>query len=170
MLVINMVTLNGMHYDIRHGKGDLLVMMSAICWAVYSVFGKKTVFKLGGYVTTTWVVIMGAIEMLLLLPFMSSDIILPTTGSDWLIVVYIAIFPSAIAFFAYYEALRLIKLSLLNIMQYLTPVFTMFLAYFVLGEAVTLLNIVGIILVLSGVMMTTGKVPLLPRKLLKRQC
>ena len=165
MLVINLITSNGIFFDLSHLKGDILILSSALCWALYSVFGKKTVNELGGYVATTWVIIFGTVEQFIIICF-SSNITLPTTGPDWLIVTYIAIFPSAIAFFAYYEALRLIELSLLNTMQYITPICTIFIAIILLNEQVTLLNAIGIALVIAGIIITSGKVPL--PKLIKK--
>lgn len=158
-LVINVITTKGMHYDSSSIKGDGLVLLSAFCWAIYSVFGKKTVQKLGGYVTTTWVVILGAVEQLILIQLIDQPMTLPAQSVDWLMVCYIAIFPSAIAFFAFYEALHLIDLSLLNMMQYLTPVFTIILAFMLLQEKVTLLNLFGVVLVIAGVILTSGQLP-----------
>ncbi len=62
-----------------------------------------------------------------------------------------ALFPTALAFFAWYEAMRLIDLAVLNVMQYLTPVFTIILAGWWLGERLTWLQGCGIAVVLSGI-------------------
>ena len=158
MLVINLISFNGVRYDIfSHGNGNSLILLSALCWAVYSVFGKKTVKELGGYVTTTWVMVLGVLEHLILLAFIGNKTILPASGADWLIIAYIAVFPGAIAFFAYYEAIRLIELSLVNTMQYLTPACTIVLALFILNENMTYLNLLGIIVILVGILMTSGQ-------------
>ena len=158
MLVINLISFNGIQYDIfSHGSGNSLIFMSALCWAVYSVFGKKTVKELGGFVTTTWVIVLGALEQLILLAFIGSEPSLPSSGIDWLLIAYIAVFPGAVAFFAYYEAMRLIELSLVNTMQYLTPACTIVLALLILNENVTYLNLLGIIVILAGILMTSDR-------------
>ncbi len=82
---------------------------------------------------------------------------MPSTVSSWSVIVYLAIFPTALAFFAWFEAMDKIDLSLLNVMQYLTPVFTIILACLILGERISILNTVGIFFVLAGVALTTEK-------------
>jgi len=65
---------------------------------------------------------------------------------------YVAVFPTAVAFFAWYEAMRRIELALLNVMQYLTPVFTIVLASMLLHERLAACQWLGVALVLGGVM------------------
>ena len=57
-----------------------------------------------------------------------------------------------------------IKLSLLNIMQYLTPIVTIVLSYFILDEKMIFLNIIGAVLTLFGVMVAS-KVIKRPKRL-----
>jgi drug/metabolite transporter (DMT)-like permease len=71
------------------------------------------------------------------------------------VILYLAVFPTAVAFFAWYEAMDKIELSLLNVMQYLTPVFTVALAWMLLGESFNLLNALGMIFVVGGVLLTS---------------
>ena len=129
-LVVNIISAKGFAYSPENMKGDFLVLLSAGCWAFYSVFGKNVVKRTGGYAATTWAMVFGALEL---------------------------IFPTAVAFFAWYEAMDKIDLSLLSVMQYLTPVFTIFMAFFMLGEKISLLNGIGIALVLTGVVFTSLK-------------
>lgn len=151
LLVVDVITMRGFAYDFNHLPGDLIIFASACCWAIYSVFGKNAVKRLGGFAVTTWTMLFGAIELLLLLMILPGERTVPNTGSSWCVIIYIAIFPTALAFFAWFEAMDKIDLSLLNIMQYLTPVFTIVLAWLILSERISVLNAVGIILVISGV-------------------
>lgn len=151
LLVVNVITMKGFAYDFNHLTGDLIIFASACCWAIYSVFGKNAVKRLGGFAVTTWTMLFGAIELLLLLMILPGERTVPNAGSPWFVIIYIAIFPTALAFFAWFEAMEKIDLSLLNIMQYLTPVFTIVLAWLILSERISMLNTFGIILVISGV-------------------
>jgi drug/metabolite transporter (DMT)-like permease len=138
--------------------GDLCVALSALGWAVYSVAGKPVVRRLGGLVTTTWAMVFGAAELVVLwlvLPrLVSFQIIWPAGGAAWAIIAYLAVFPGAIGFLAWYEAMDRIPLVLLNVMQYLTPCFTIVLALVLLDERIDLLNIIGLALILAGVVLS----------------
>jgi len=157
-MVMNILTLNGFQMTFtQNSRGDLLVLTAAACWAVYSVFSKSLVNKLGGYASTTWVMVAGALELIVLRCVWPVPAIWPDHPQKWMAVIYLALFPTAIAFFAWYEAMRLIKLSLLNVMQYLTPVFTILLAWAFLSERITLWQLAGIGVVMLGIMLVSWR-------------
>jgi drug/metabolite transporter (DMT)-like permease len=158
LLVLGVITQNGIAYKSGNVFGDLMVFSSAACWAVYAVFSGKTVERLGGYTATTWGMLIGFAELLIVRALWPWVLTIPSTAQtgQWWAVLYIAIFPTAIAFFAWYEAMDRINLSLLNIMQYLTPLFTVLLAFLFFGETMNLLNIAGAVMVLAGVMLASG--------------
>jgi drug/metabolite transporter (DMT)-like permease len=156
-MILNIISLDGFNYEPSHVKGDALVFLSALCWAAYSVFGKKLVKKVGGYSATTWAMLFGALELLLFRLFLPLDYHLPGNLFPWTIIVYLAVFPTAVAFFAWYEAMDKIDLSLLSVMQYLTPVFTIFLSWLFLGEKFTAWKFLGLCLVIVGVAFTAKR-------------
>jgi len=153
-LAINVITANGIQYHSDSLNGDLLVLLSAICWAIYSVFSVPIVKRLGGFAATTWAMLLGSVVLLIIELFLPQQSQLPDTAHGWSLVIYIAVFPTALAFFAWYEAMNKIELSLLNVMQYLSPIFTIILAMLLLGETINILNIGGIILVIIGIAIT----------------
>jgi drug/metabolite transporter (DMT)-like permease len=157
LFVLNVVSGSGFGYDFNHLEGDVIILASASCWAVYSIFGKKMVKKLGGFTCTTWAMLLGAAEIAVLLFVLPIEKQLPTTTFHWSIIIYLAVFPTAVAFFAWYEAMDKIELSLLNVMQYLTPVFTVALAWMLLGESFNFFNALGVILVVAGVVLTSKR-------------
>jgi len=151
LLVVGTLTPHGLQISWRQNTGELLVLGSGLCWAIYSVFSKNTTRRLGGYSATTWVMLLGAAELALIWLAVPAPCIWPRGWLAWSLIVYLAIFPTALAFFAWYEALRLIDLSLLNVMQYLTPAFTIVLAWCLLGERMLLTSALGVGIVLVGV-------------------
>lgn len=152
LLVVEVITPNGFVYEAGHVKGDLFILLSALCWAAYTVGSKPIVKKRGGYATTTWVMICGTAELILLRLVLPVPFVYPREAFSWTLILYIAIFPTGIAFFAWYEAMNRIKLHLLNVMQYLTPVFTILLAWVFLGEKMNFFMWLGAVFVLCGVM------------------
>ncbi|MFA6102953.1 MAG: DMT family transporter [Victivallaceae bacterium] len=158
LLVLGVITQSGFAYKSGNIPGDSMVFCSAACWSVYAVFSGKTVERLGGYTATTWGILIGFAELLIVWALWPWQLTIPGAAQPehWAAVLYIAVFPTAIAFFAWYEAMARIKLSLLNIMQYLTPLFTVLLAFLLFGETMSPLNIIGAFMVLAGVMLAFG--------------
>jgi len=166
LMVIGVIGENGFNYNSVNLYGDTMTFASAICWSFYVVFSAKTVTRLGGFTATTWCMLAGAIQFLLLQFFWPSETHIPAFGesTQWLVILYVILFPTVAGFYFWYEAMSRIKLSLLNIMQYLTPIVTIVLSYFILDERMTFLNIIGAVLTLFGVMVA-AKVIKLPKRL-----
>ena len=158
LLVLGVITQSGFAYMSGNIFADSMVFCSAVCWAVYAVFSVKTVERLGGYTATTWGMLIGFTELLIVRSLWPWELTIPGSAQYgyWAAVLYIAVFPTAIAFFTWYEAMSRINLSLLNIMQYLTPLCTGLLAFLFFGETMNLLNIAGAFMVLTGVMLASG--------------
>ena len=167
LMVIGVIGKNGFHYNRAHLYGDAMTLASAVFWALYVVFSAKTVTRLGGFTATTWSMLAGAVQFLLLQLFWPGKSHIPAFGAgestQWLVILYVVLFPTAAGFFFWYEAMSRINLSLLNIMQYLTPVTTIVLSYFILHEGMTVFNIIGAILTLCGVMIA-AEIIKLPEK------
>ena len=162
LMVIGVIGKNGFNYRSTNLYGDLMTFASAVCWALYIVFSAKTVNRLGGFTATTWSMLAGASQFLLLWIFWPGKSYVPSLSesTQWMVIVYVVLFPTVAGFYFWYEAMSRIKLYLLNIMQYLTPIVTICLSYFILNERMTFLNIIGAILSLYGVMIAAKVIKL----------
>jgi drug/metabolite transporter (DMT)-like permease len=154
LMVVEILGPKGVRFDAGHLAGDLLVLGSAGCWAVYTLGGKSVVARLGGYAASTLAMACGALEFGVIILMARGPLTWPTDTGAWTAVLYMALLPTAVAFYAWYEAMSRIELALLNVMQYLTPVFTILLAVLLLGERVSWGQGAGIALVLAGVVIT----------------
>lgn len=140
-----------------HWRGDLLILLSAACWAVYSVLGRGVVARHGGFIATVWAILFGTLTLAavrLLLPLIIPSLPLtwpPPTVPFWGYLLYLGIFPSGVAFVAWYESLHRLNFSLANAFQYLTPAATILLAWAVLGERLTPHHVAGIAVLGVGI-------------------
>jgi drug/metabolite transporter (DMT)-like permease len=157
LLVVEVIHAGGLNFESGHAAGDAAVFLAACSWTVYSVWGKPVVLRIGGFAATFWSMVFGALELVLLVMLLPIERVWPAGGTTWLAVLYLAALPTAVAFFAWYEAMNRIDLSLLNVMQYITPVATIALAWFLLHERVSGPQCLGIVLVLAGVAVTGMK-------------
>jgi drug/metabolite transporter (DMT)-like permease len=71
----------------------------------------------------------------------------------WLAIAYVAVFGTVVPFVLYFEGLKRMEASRVSITSTLEPVVAGVAAYFFVGETMTLLQILGGILVLSGIVL-----------------
>lgn len=157
MMVIEVITRQGIRLSASGLSGDLLVLISSFSWAVSAIYAKRIITPENEFAVTVWSMLF-ATAMLLVIDICRFDsIVLPQTANTWWIIAYIAVFPTAVGFYAWNAALGRISLNVVNIMQYLTPVMTVLLAVAFLGERPGIFRLSGIVLVIFGVLMATLK-------------
>jgi drug/metabolite transporter (DMT)-like permease len=134
----------------RDPVGVLLCLVSAAAYAVSLIFQKPLVSRLSA-IEVTWVAC--TIGALACLPFAGSllrDTAAASTG-DIAWVVYLGVFPTAIAFSTYAFALSSMTAGNLSVTTYLVPPITVLLSWVFLSEAPPAMAYVGGVLCLLGV-------------------
>jgi len=139
----------------EHLTGNLIAIISSLCWAIYTVMGKKIVRERGGLVITTLNMLIGSVPLFLLTTGLGQLAIPPLKGL--IIIIYLAVLPTAIGFIFWYKALEKIDASQLGPLQYLVPVGTAIISVFTLDEPIKLASIVGMLLVFLGIYLSTVK-------------
>jgi drug/metabolite transporter (DMT)-like permease len=137
----------------EHFIGNLIALVAAICWAVYTVVGKRLVRERGGLVVTSLNMIVGSVPLFFLLVGLG-ELTLPPIRA-FLIILYLAIFPTALGFVFWYKALESLDASRLGPLQYLVPIGTAAIAFFVLDESLRLASMIGMVLVFLGIYLST---------------
>jgi len=127
-------------------KGNLLALGSALCWALYTVFGGGPVKKYGA-VLTTFITISFGMLMLLFMMFLMRINFWDIGRSVFLAGAYLGIVPAGIGFTLWYNALKYIDAGELGIFRYLASVVTAILAVIFLKESLNVLMLVGMSLV-----------------------
>lgn len=145
--------------------GDLLFLLSAGCWAAYTVYGARILGGMEPLKATTYAMLSGAI----LLGFYASPkadevhwAALP--ASVWLNVVYVAIGPTAVAYLFYYRGVRAVGPSAATTMMFLVPVIGTFCSVVFLGESFGTLQTVGAVVLLVGAFLAVTEGHLVARR------
>lgn len=130
--------------------GVLLCLVSALVYSVSLILQKPLVARLPA-VQITWLA--ATVGVLVCLPFLGTLLTearaAPTSSILW--VVYLGVFPTALAFTTYAYALRHMSASRLGITTYLVPPITILMGVVFLSEAPPSLAYVGGALALAGV-------------------
>lgn len=134
----------------RDPFGVFLCLLAAAVYAVSVIFQKPLVSRLSAVQVTWTACTIGAIACL---PF-SADLVRQTaeaSTAEILWVVYLGLFPTAIAFSTYAFALSFMSAGSLSITTYLVPPITILLSWIFLSEVPPAMAYVGGALALAGV-------------------
>ena len=148
----NLNSLVGLEFN----RGDLLVLCAGIAWALYSVNLKRFPADLHPFSYLVGIMISGLIGIL---PFylveLSRGYGLDLNAPTLITIVYVAIFPSVLAFIFWNRAVRDIGANRAGIFIHLMPVFSSIMAILFLGESIELFHLQGIGLVFAGIFLAT---------------
>jgi drug/metabolite transporter (DMT)-like permease len=130
--------------------GVVLCLVSATAYAISLIFQKPLVSRLSAVQVTWTACTVGAIACL---PFAGDLVHESGTAStaDLLWVVYLGVFPTAIAFSTYAFALSFMTAGSLSVTTYLVPPITVLLSWALLSEVPPAMAYVGGVLALVGV-------------------
>jgi len=102
-------------------RGDLLVFLSGLCWAVYTAWGRPVARRLGGLPFTAWTVLFGGLWLLAYQLAAGAPVVPPRTGLEWRCILFLAVFPTGVAFLGWNEAQKGVPLSHLSFLEYVPP-------------------------------------------------
>ncbi len=129
-------------------SGDLLILLSGLCWSLYTVFGGPLVRRLGALPFTAWTVLFGGLWLLGASLLFHRPLALPADARQWLFLGILALCPTALSFFAWNEAQRHLPLDRLAFLEYFTPIVAALLGLLWPGEPVSPLQWLGMAVIL----------------------
>ena len=133
--------------------GSILIILSAFCWAIYSIVGKRLLKNYDNFTITTYAFVIGTIFYL---PFVIPDVTATVTKisfNGWLAVLYLAILCSVFGYIGWYYVLKKTEASKAAVFLNLIPLFTIIMS-FSLGENLTIYFLLGTTLIIYGVYLT----------------
>jgi drug/metabolite transporter (DMT)-like permease len=132
--------------------GDLIVIVSTIFFAVNGIAG-KIAMKSVDAISTTFYSTLFVVPFIWVSAILLDDVMVLFTMSlqAWIIVLWVGIVNTAIAFILYYESMKNIEASLVQIMLNLIAVWGVLMSVFILDETVTYLQILGGAITVVGV-------------------
>jgi drug/metabolite transporter (DMT)-like permease len=139
----------------RYLFGDLIILVSVMAWAYYTILGKPLVRKYGAIRITAYALAIGSA---LYLPFGFFSAInydySKANLAAWGSVVYMALGLSVIVYVMWYWLLKHLEASRIAVYHNVQPIIASAVAYLFLGEPLSTGFVIGGLVVLSGVIIT----------------
>lgn len=136
-------------------RGDLMIFLGNICWALYTVFSKPLLERMSPLKLTALTMALGAIFYL---PFCVPDILSLRYSSislkAWSSLFYSCLFALVVSYVIWYASVKRVGNTKTAIYSNLTPVFTVIFAYLFISEHITLFQGLGALIIFLGVYFT----------------
>lgn len=131
--------------------GNLIIILAVVCEALFTIFRKKTpnISAIQGSFHIIWIGLIFSIP----LAFIDIDYssLSNYSFSDFLPILYYAIFGSVIAFILWFDGVSKVSASTAGLFTGIMPVSAVILSFLFLNENIRWYHIIGIILVLLGI-------------------
>lgn len=154
-ITLSKCSLDIFRFDAQELFGNVLMIASAICWAIYSTYSKKILQSYSPMVSTTVVFGLGS---LYLVPFALLEsplsVIPKITWLGWVSILYLSILSSVFGYVLWNRGLTRVETVKAGMFLYLIPILTTILSYLFLGEEITYATVAGGALVIIGVYLT----------------
>ncbi len=158
---IFLISFNGQFIIKLNTLGDILGILAAIVWSIYSILTKKiSNFHYNTIQTTRRIFLYGLIFMLpalFIFPFKIN--ILNFSNITYLLnILYLGLGASAICFVTWNKAIEILGAVKTSTYIYIVPVVTIITSFIVLKEKITIIALVGALLTLAGLFISENKI------------
>jgi drug/metabolite transporter (DMT)-like permease len=133
----------------NHTFGDFLIVLDALCGALGVLLGKKLLYDFKPFTILVYQITIGTIG-LLPLALIETNGHLFTARVNWGIVLFLAIFLTAIAQSLFNFGLSKLPVSNTAVYFFFIPVINVILAYYMFSEPITVSLVIGGILIIGG--------------------
>jgi len=137
------------------GWGEFYIFCCVLTWVAYTLIGKAIMTDLSPLVSVSYSSVVGAVALFVPAYFegMMRDLVHYSTV-DWFGIFYLGFFGTVLGFVWYYQGIKIIGPMKASQFINFVPISAVLLAFFMLGESITLSLLVGTIFVISGVYLT----------------
>jgi drug/metabolite transporter (DMT)-like permease len=135
--------------------GDVLTLIAAVLWAMYTAFGAHVLRRTSPLRTTAWAMVGGSLVLAGPGIWQGAAIDWSSVRADaWLSLAFSAFIPAGVANVVVFSAIRLLGPTRIAAYQFLVPFIAVLLGAALLAEPVRIGQIVGGMVIVLGVVMT----------------
>ena len=135
------------------GRGELLVLLSAPNWAVFSILSRKTLARHPPATLMLWIMTIGW----LMITASGAAGVPALDGRGWIALVFLGVLCSGVAYVFWFDALATLPAARVGALLYLEPLVTVVVAAAVIRELPTAVTLLGGAAILGGVWLAARK-------------
>jgi drug/metabolite transporter (DMT)-like permease len=143
--------------EINYIFGAIGALIAAIMGALYTIAGKKLLDRYSALSLTVYAILLGSLG---LIPFIRISLfsqLATMSATTWFVVIFLGMFSTVFAYLIWYIALEIKTASDLSVYLYAVPVLTTISSYYIFGDELTLVFILGGVLVIIGLIIVNLK-------------
>lgn len=155
---VAVITRGGAGFSLESvNRGDAVMLLAVLVWVGYSLLVKSHMAKFPRYggLLVMLVIANLVIGPIALIENLLRPAPLSVSAEQWLGLAYLGIFPSVVALLLYSHAIGEVGPTQSAVFLNLLPVFTMLGAWWLLGERIHPAQLIGSLVVIGGVLLTT---------------
>jgi drug/metabolite transporter (DMT)-like permease len=135
--------------------GDLLTIVAAMTWAVYTVSARGLIHRYGSLPVAAWTLWAGTVGMVIIgAPAILQTDLAGVSGRAWFGVAYAGVLAIGIAYALWNLGVRVLGNARTAVHQNLVPVVALTAAWILLGERPTPAQLVGAAVIIGGITLT----------------
>jgi drug/metabolite transporter (DMT)-like permease len=157
VVVISLWGNPGTRIEISYIVGALAVVLAAFVGAMYTIVGKKLLQRYTGFSLTAYAFIFGNLGLIAFVRGPLIDQVSVLSLEVWASVIFLACFPTVIAYSLWYMVLHKKTASELSVFLYITPVLSTLISTLFFNERITLFYVLGGVLVIGGLYIVNKK-------------
>lgn len=144
-------------FQLQFNRGDLLMLVTIVLWAIYSMASVRVMEALPLLTSITWSCLFG---LAILLPFGLANYWayapLGVSGFQYILLLFLGIGPSFLAFLGWNYGVRAVGPVISANFMYFVPVMTAVLSLFILRDPIGLFQVIGGAVIMIGVGLLTN--------------
>lgn len=158
--VILVLQSRGFEWESDYLKGDFLLLLAVITWALYTLMGKSMLRHYSVLRVNAWCFGIGALSLVPIAPWVLADFDWSGPGfKGWAALAYLVFFTSVLNFSIWYWALKKLEAAEVAVFANLQPPVTAVLAWWLLKEVPNIWVVIGGVLVVAGVTLVQLRQP-----------
>lgn len=135
--------------------GQVAILLAAISYAISALIGKE-IKKIHPAISATYMLSISSIVLLPIILFSGNDLTPAVSKQSMIAILGLAIFSTSIAYLIFYKLIENIGSNVM-LVTLLMPVSAILLSIIILNEAINITQVIGLILILTGLILVDGR-------------